>query len=394
MPDQDLEVSVVIPCLNESETLETVIRKAQSCIEANGLSAEVLVADNGSTDGSQEIAKRLGARVVPVTEKGYGNALRGGIEAARGKYIVMGDADDSYDFSSFFPFVERLRNGAELVMGSRLRGKIMPGAMPWKNRYIGNPIQTKIGQIIFKCPISDFNCGLRAFTKDAFYKMGLVTTTWEFASEMVIKAVLQKLRIDEVPITLHKDGRSHPPHLQPWRAGWRNIRFMLLHSPKWLFMLPGWFLLLIGLIGFGLLLPGPVKASGMMLDLSSLLFATTACLVGAQILSLGVLARAFAEAEGLLPKPKLQRFQRFVGLEIALVCGILLILCGIGLLVAALVVWSRRHFGMLDYRSILRLVIPACSLVAIGVQVAFTGWLLGVLQLKRAPKRPFDNAEE
>ncbi len=387
MNDQHIEVSVVIPCLNEAETLETVIRKAQSCIAANDLSAEVIVADNGSTDGSQEIAERLGARVVPVTEKGYGNALRGGISAARGKFIIMGDADDSYDFSSFFPFIERLRGGAELVMGSRLKGKIMPGAMPWKNRYIGNPIQTKIGQIIFRCPISDFNCGLRGFTREAFDRMGLVTTTWEFASEMVIKAVLQKLRIEEVPITLHKDGRSHPPHLQPWRAGWRNIRFMLLHSPRWLFMLPGSILLGLGLIGFGLLIPGPVKASGMMLDISSLLFATTACLVGIQILSLGELARGFAVAEGLLPRPKERPFEKYVGLELALVCGILLTLIGVGLLVSAVIVWYEQQFGLMDYRMILRLVIPGSTLVGIGVQLAYTGFLLGVLQLKRIPRR-------
>jgi glycosyltransferase involved in cell wall biosynthesis len=388
MPDQQLEVSVVIPCLNEAETLETVIRKAQSCIRENNLTAEVIVADNGSTDGSQAIAERLGARVVTVKDKGYGNALRGGIEAAHGKYIIMGDADDSYDFSAFFPFVEKMRNGAELVMGTRLKGKIMPGAMPWKNHYIGNPIQTKIGQIIFRCPITDFNCGLRGFTKDAFHKMGLVTTTWEFASEMVIKAVLQKLRIEEVPITLHKDGRSHPPHLQPWRAGWRNIRFMLLHSPKWLFMLPGWFLLALGLIGFGLLLPGPLKTSGMMLDISSLLFAMTACLVGLQVLSMGLLARAFAVAEGLLPKPKARSTDKLIGLEYGLVFGIILAMCGIGLLVLSVVLWSEHHFGLMRYQSLLRLVIPACTLVATGTQLAFTGWLLGVLQLKRAPRVP------
>lgn len=388
MPDQQLEVSVVIPCLNEAETLETVIRKAQSCIRENNLTAEVIVADNGSTDGSQAIAERLGARVVTVKDKGYGNALRGGIEAARGKYIIMGDADDSYDFSAFFPFVEKMRNGAELVMGTRLKGKIMPGAMPWKNHYIGNPIQTKIGQIIFRCHITDFNCGLRGFTKDAFHKMGLVTTTWEFASEMVIKAVLQKLRIEEVPITLHKDGRSHPPHLQPWRAGWRNIRFMLLHSPKWLFMLPGWFLLALGLIGFGLLLPGPLKTSGMMLDISSLLFAMTACLVGLQVLSMGLLARAFAVAEGLLPKPKARSTDKLIGLEYGLVFGIILAMCGIGLLVLSVVLWSEHHFGLMRYQSLLRLVIPACTLVATGTQLAFTGWLLGVLQLKRAPSVP------
>ena len=277
-----IEVSVVMPCLNEADTLARVIAKAQSCIDENRLSAEIIVADNGSTDGSQDIAQRLGARIVPVEEKGYGCALRAGIEAANGRFIIMADADDSYDFSAFFPFVERLRDGADLVMGSRFKGKILPGAMPWKNQHIGNPIQTKIGQIIFGSSISDFNCGMRGFSKDAYCRMGLVTKTWEFASEMIIKAVLRHMRIDEVPITLHKDGRSRPPHLQPWRAGWRNIRFMLLHSPRWLFLIPGLLLMILGVVGFAALLPGPLPLLGMVFDVTSLVFCATACIVGAQ----------------------------------------------------------------------------------------------------------------
>ena len=380
----EIEVSVVIPCLNESETLGSVIGKALSCIKSHELAAEVIVADNGSTDGSQRIAEKLGARVVPIKDRGYGNALRGGIAAARGRYVVMGDADDSYDFSDFFPFILRLRKGADLVMGTRLKGKIMPGAMPWKNRYIGNPIQTKIGQVMFGCPISDFNCGLRAFTKDAFERMGLVTTTWEFASEMVIKAVLNKLRIEEVPIVLHKDGRSRRPHLQPWRAGWRNIRFMLLHSPRWLFLIPGLTLLLLGLLGFGLLIPGPLKAWGMVFDIASLVFSATATLLGAQVLSLGVLARAYAMSEGLLPPDtKTAWFRRHFGLEILLVAGIGLALSGAVLLVVAFSVWYRQSFGPLEYGRILRLVIPASTLLAIGVQTGFTGFFLGVLDLKK-----------
>ncbi len=372
-----------MPCLNEAETLETVISKALSCIEENRLSAEIVVANNGSTDGSQDIAGRLGARVVSVAERGYGCALRAGIEAANGRLVIMGDADDSYDFSAFFPFIQHLRDGADLVMGSRFKGKILPGAMPWKNRHIGNPIQTKIGQIIFGCPISDFNCGLRGFSKDAYYRMGLVTKTWEFASEMIIKATLRRMRIDEVPITLHKDGRSRAPHLQPWRAGWRNIRFMLVHSPRWLFLIPGLLLMLLGIVGLALLLPGPLPLFGVVFDVTSLVFSATACIVGTQVISLGLLARAFATSQGLLPSESSSTwFRRHLGLESVLVAGILLALIGIGALASASSIWYSHGFGHLQYKHIMRLVIPASALVAIGVQLGFTGFFLGVLELK------------
>lgn len=379
-----LEVSVVIPCLNESETLETVITKALSCIAENNLAAEVIVADNGSTDGSQAIAERLGARVVPVADKGYGNALRGGIAASKGRFIVMGDADDSYDFSAFFPFIERLRGGADLVMGSRLRGKIMPGAMPWKNRYIGNPIQTRIGRMMFGCPISDFNCGLRAFRREAYDAMELVTPTWEFASEMVIKAVLKGLRIEEVPITLHKDGRSHPPHLQPWRAGWRNIRFMLLYSPRWLFLVPGLALLIFGLTGFALILPGPLKLFGTVFDVTSLVISGTALTVGVQVISLGLLARAYATSEGLLPGgARSSRIAKRFGLEVWLVAGLGLALIGAVLIGIGFGKWYHRGFGPLSYESMMRLIVPASTMIAIGLQAASTGFFLGLLQMKR-----------
>lgn len=381
--EPNLEVSVVIPCLNESETLESVIRKALSCIDEHKLTAEVIVADNGSTDGSQAIAEGLGARVVPVSEKGYGNALRGGIAQARGRYIVMGDADDSYDFSAFFPFIERLRKGADLVMGSRLGGKILPGAMPWKNRYIGNPIQTKIGRMMFGCPISDFNCGLRAFKREAYDAMELVTPTWEFASEMVIKASLKGLRIEEVPITLYKDGRSRPPHLQPWRAGWRNIRFMLLYSPRWLFLVPGLALLLFGLLGFALILPGPLKIFGTVFDVTSLVVSGTALTVGMQVLSLGLLARAYAESEGLLPDGGGSRTAKRFGLEVWLVAGLALALIGLVLIGISFGGWYRRGFGPLSYEAVMRLVVPASAMIAIGLQAASTGFFLGILQMKR-----------
>ncbi|MDO8585557.1 MAG: glycosyltransferase family 2 protein [Armatimonadota bacterium] len=377
------EVSVVIPCLNESETLETCIRKAVSCLEKHGLSGEVVVADNGSSDGSQEIAVKAGARVVHVEEKGYGNALRGGIEAARGRYVIMGDADDSYDFSSFYPFIEELRKGADLVMGNRFRGGIMPGAMPWKNHYIGNPIQTKIGQIMFRCPIGDFNCGLRGFTKEAYGDMGLVTTTWEFASEMVIKASLKRMNVVEVPIILHKDGRSHPPHLQPWRAGWRNIRFMLLHSPRWLFLIPGLILLFLGALGFGLVLPGPFSIGVAAFDVTTLVISSLACILAFQVVAFGVLARAFGAAQGLLPPDKkIAWFRRWFSLEIALLGGITLILLGAVLLVAMFVSWYKSGFGPLEYEQAMRLAIPAVTLVALGVQIGFISFFISVLDLR------------
>lgn len=233
------EFSVVLPCLNEAETLAKCIEKAQRAFRELGIDGEVVVGDNGSTDGSQQIAERLGARVIPVAEKGYGNALRGGVVAARGKYLIMGDSDDSYDFSAISPFVGKLRQGYDLVMGNRFRGGIMPGAMPWKHKWIGNPVLSFIGRLLFHCPVRDFHCGMRGFSKDAYERMKLQTTGMEFASEMVIKSTLLQMRIDEVPTILYKDGRSRPPHLRSWRDGWRHLRFMLLFSPRWLFLYPG-----------------------------------------------------------------------------------------------------------------------------------------------------------
>lgn len=383
----EVECSVVMPCLNEAETLETCIRKALSCIEKHGLSAEVVIADNGSTDGSQQIAERNGARVVPIKEKGYGNALRGGIEAARGKYIIMADADDSYDFSNFYPFVEELRKGADLVMGNRFKGGIVPGAMPWKNRYIGNPIQTRIGRIIFRSPIGDFNCGMRAFSKEAYERMELVTTRWEFASEMVVKASLKRMRIAEVPTILSPDGRSRPPHLEPWRAGWRNIRFMLLHSPRWLFLIPGLVLLALGLGGFGLLLSGPRVLGGAVLDISTLVVCATASMLGFQVISMGVLARAYAMAEGLLPPdPKTAWLRKHYRLEYGLIVSFLLVFGGIGLFVWALLLWGKTGFGPLAFERSLRIVISASTLLALGVQLGFTSFFMSVLELGKKPR--------
>src|SRR5580693_5203972 len=305
MPTRDseaVELSVVMPCLNEAETLETCIRQAQRALRDANIVGEIIVADNGSSDGSQEIAERLGARVVQVEARGYGNALMGGIAFASGKYILMGDADDSYDFGHIPRFVERLRQGADLVMGNRFRGGIERRAMPPLHRYLGNPVLTEIGRLLFKSPCGDFHCGLRAFTKGAYARMGLRTTGMEFASEMVVKAALFNMAISEVATSLRPDGRSRAPHLRTWRDGWRHLRFLLLYSPRWLFLYPGLALMFIGVIFSILLLPGPVMiANGVGLDVHTLLVAGMAILVGVQSITFGFIARMYAIKNGILP---------------------------------------------------------------------------------------------
>ncbi|MCX6975334.1 MAG: glycosyltransferase family 2 protein, partial [Verrucomicrobia bacterium] len=305
-----MELTILMPCLNEAETLARCIEAAKKGLEAAGVSGEILIADNGSIDGSQEIARLLGARVVDVPEKGYGSALRGGIKAAFGKWILMGDADVSYDFAEAGRFVHKLRAGGDLVMGCRLPiggGKIMPGAMPLKNRWLGNPVLSFIGRLFFKSAAHDFHCGLRAFSREAYDKMDLQTTGMEFASEMVIKATLQNLKISEVPITLYKDGRSRPPHLKPWRDGWRHLRFMLLYSPRWLFLTPGMSLLLFGLLFSSILAVRDIYLGGITLTIGSLMLACTTVLVGFQLTAFAFYTKIFAIAEGFLPEdPKLK----------------------------------------------------------------------------------------
>lgn len=384
--DDKLEVSVIMPCLNEAETLETCIRKAQDAIQKHRLSAEIIVADNGSTDGSQHIAEHCGACVVSVADKGYGNALRGGIDAARGRFVIMGDADDSYDFSDLYPFVEKLREGYDLVMGTRLNGSIMPGAMPWLNRWLGNPMLTGIGRLFFACPVSDFHCGLRAFSKEAYRRMKLVTAGMEFASEMVIKASFLGMRITEVPITFYKDGRSRPPHLRRWRDGWRHLRFMLLYSPRWLFLIPGAFLFLCGGLLCIWLLPGSRNLGGVSLDVHTLLVGGLACILGSQLISFAVFAKIFAVTEGLLPEdPRVKQLFRFLTLEVGLAVGALTTLVGIGLLVNAVFLWGQEGFGPLDYRQTMRLVIPSATLLVLGVQTIFSSFFLSILGLARKP---------
>lgn len=389
-PGPDLELTCLMPCLDEAETLATCVEKALRGLAELGIEGEVLVADNGSTDGSQEIAAAAGARVVPVPTRGYGAALAGGIAVARGRFVIMGDADDSYDWSNLGPLVAALREGADLVMGCRLPkggGTILPGAMPFLHRWLGNPGLSFVGRVLFGCPVTDFHCGLRGFRRNRMRELDLRTTGMEFASEMVIKATLHGLRIAEVPITLHPDGRSRPPHLRTWRDGWRHLRFMLLFAPHWLFTLPGGLAMLLGGAGFLAVLPGPLFIGGVGLDVHSMLVFAFAALLGLQLVCFGLSARVFAIREGLLPDdPWLLGILRRWTLEVGLLLGLALGAGGVALLLAAVRAWAAVDYGEFDYETGLRLVIPAVSLMAFGVQVFFTSFFLASFAPEDRPR--------
>ncbi len=379
-----LELSVVMPCLNEAETLGTCIEKAQRALRDLAITGEIVVADNGSTDGSQAIAARLGARVVHVQPRGYGSALLGGIAAARGKYIIMGDADDSYDFTNLGPFVEKLREGYDLVMGNRYQGGIRPGAMPPLHRYLGNPVLTGFGRLLFRSPCGDFHCGLRGFSKAAVMALDLRTTGMEFASEMVVKATLRKMRITEVPTPLSPDGRCRPPHLRSWRDGWRHLRFMLLYSPRWLFLYPGAVLMLLGLMTGLWLTPGPRAIGGVILDVHTLLFAAMAVVIGFQAIAFAVCTKIFAISEGLLPEdPRLNTLFRYINLEVGLMVGTTLLCIGLFGSIYAVGAWGARSFGPLDPPRTLRIVIPAITSLTLGCQIILSSFFLSVLGLRR-----------
>jgi Glycosyl transferase family 2 len=381
----DVELSVVLPCLNEAETLETCIRRAQQTMRDANISGEVIVADNGSKDGSIEIAERLGARVVRVAAKGYGNALMGGIAAAAGKYVVMGDADASYDFAHIPRFLEPLRQGADLVMGNRFRGGIQKGAMPPMHQYFGNPALTWIGRLFFRNrAVGDFYCGLRGFRKEAYQRMGLRTTGMEFATEMVVKATLLHLRIAEVPTTLSPDGRSRPPHLRTWRDGWRTLRFFLLYSPRWLFLYPGIALVVLGSLLGGWLLPAPRTVGNVTFDVHTLLYAAAFVLLGFQSICFAVFTKLFAVSEGLHPPdPALDKLFRYITLEVGLAVGAVLSVGGLVASLMAVAGWGLQHFGPLDYSHTMRIVILAVLLLTLGAQTVFTSFFLSVLGLPR-----------
>ena len=378
------ELSILMPCLNEAETLATCIKKAQKSLQDLNCNGEVVIADNGSTDGSPEIAASLGARVIHVAEKGYGSALLGGIRAARGKYIIMGDADDSYDFTNLGPFLEKLRAGYDLVMGNRFKGGIAPNAMPPLHKYLGNPVLTGIGRLFFRSPCGDFHCGLRGFNKAAIQRLDLRTTGMEFASETVVKASLRGLRITEVPTTLSVDGRNRPPHLRSWRDGWRHLRFLLLYSPRWLFLYPGLLLMLLGAVVSGWLLVGPRVVDGITFDIHTFLYAAMAIVIGYQTVIFAIFTKVFAITEGLLPEdPRLKSLFNYIKLETGILAGALLLVAGIGLSIYALSFWSATSFGPLDPSRTLRLVIPAVTLIALGLQTVLSSFYLSILGLER-----------
>lgn len=386
-----LELTVVMPCLNEAETLADCIAAARAGMQAADVEGEIVIADNGSTDGSVEIATGLGARVIEVPEKGYGNALRAGMEAARGQYIVMGDADRSYDFSNLVPFIDKLRAGFDLVMGCRMPrggGTIVPGAMPWKHRWIGNPVLTWIGRTLFNCPSHDFHCGLRALSKQAFEAMRLTTSGMEFASEMVIKASLQGMRIAEVPITLHKDGRSRPPHLRSWRDGWRHLRFMLLFSPRWLLLYPGIALFIAGATFFIRLLAGPIVVRGINFDLNTLEVAGLVLLFGYQMVLFACFVRIFAFTRGFLPaNHALARAFEVFTLEKGLIAGLAMGLVGGIMIIATLFGWAASGFGDLDPQVATRGVIAGRTLVSLGGQTILFSLIFSYLGIQEKPGR-------
>ena len=382
-----VELSVVIPCLNEADTIGTVLSKAFKSIKEAGIQAEVIVADNGSTDASIEIAEGLGARVIPVKKKGYGNALMGGIEAARGKYIIMGDADDSYDFLDVPRFVEKLREGYDLVQGCRLPGgggKVLPGAMPFLHRWWGNPMFTVLSRWWFRSPVHDIYSGFRGFTKELYHRLEQRCTGMEFATEMIIKASLFRAKIAEIAITLHRDGRkSHAPHLKTFRDGWRTLRFFMLFSPRWLFLVPGVFLTFLGVLGYCVALPA-ATIKGITFDAHTLLISSLAILCGYQAIVFAVFTRTYAVAEGLMPEdPKLNRFFRFVTLERGLIAAAASVLGGLVLIGLAVNAWRLVDFGRLDYAYTMRYVIPGATFTTLGLQTFFSSFFLNIIGMRR-----------
>jgi glycosyltransferase involved in cell wall biosynthesis len=381
------ELSVVMPCLNEADTLGVCIEKAQRALHDADIHGEIIVADNGSTDGSTEIAERLGARVVHVREKGYGNALMGGIAAARGRYVIMGDADDSYDFLEIGKFLTRLREGYELVQGCRLPsggGTVLPGAMPFLHRWWGNPMFSLLSRWWFKAPVHDVYCGLRGFTKDFYDRLDQRCTGMEFATEMIIKASLYNAKIAEVPISLHPDGRkAHAPHLKTFRDGWRTLRFFLMYSPRWLFLIPGLLLMVVGLVGYAVAMPG-LRLWGATFDAHTLLFASLAVLCGYQSVLFALFTKTFAISEGLMPPdPRITGVGRLVTLERGLIIGLVALVIGLGLLLAAVNQWRLASFGRLDYAVTMRWVIPGATLTALGVQTVLASFFLSILAMRR-----------
>ncbi len=381
-----IELSILMPCLDEAETVATCVRKAQDFLRRSAIRGEVLVADNGSTDGSQALATAAGARVVPIPERGYGAALRGGIAAARGRFVIMADADDSYDFSRLEPFVDRLRGGVELVMGNRFAGGIAPGAMPPLHRYLGNPILSFMGRLFFGSGIGDFHCGLRGFDRGAISRLGLTSPGMEFASEMIVKATLAGLRIAEVPTTLSPDGRSRAPHLRSWRDGWRHLRFLLMMSPRWLLLYPGLFLLLVGAGAQLALLRGPLVIDGVGFDIHTMIFAGGMAILGLQLVVFSLLARAIGCLKGVLPMtPWFGRILDAFTLERGIALGVAVGVIGLALAAYSVQVWFAGGLSKLDPASMMRIAIPSVTLMLAGAEITFASFVLSFIDVPRDP---------
>lgn len=384
MEEREIELTILMPCLNEAETLEICIKKAMSFLKDNNVDGEVLIADNGSTDGSQAIATRNGARVVNIEQKGYGSALRGGCEKARGRYVIMGDADDSYNFLNLMPFLEKLRDGYELVMGNRFKGGIEKGAMPPLHKYLGNPVLSFIGRIFYPSDIKDFHCGLRGYNRAAIQDLQLQTTGMEYASEMVVQATLHKLKMIEVPTTLSPDGRSRPPHLRSWRDGWRHLKFLMMYSPNWTFLYPGLILSLVGLLMMVIIGVGPTKIGNVNFGINTMMYGSASLLVGVNISLFSMFTKAYALSSGFIPNsPKtIGVFEKFT-VEKGVVIGVLLTLLGIAATIFAFIIWGNNAFGNLQPESIMKITIPATTLIAIGVELIFASFFLGILEIER-----------
>ena len=380
---QEIELTILMPCLNEAETLEVCIHKAKTFLEKSGVVGEVLIADNGSTDGSIKIAKRCGARVEHVPVKGYGAALIGGCKAAKGKYVIMGDADDSYDFLNLMPFVEKLREGYALVMGNRFKGGIAKGAMPPLHRYLGNPVLSFIGRLFFPSNIGDFHCGLRGYEREAMLKLDLHTTGMEYASEMVVKATMYGLKMAEVPTTLSPDGRSRAPHLRSFRDGWRHLKFLLLHSPNWLFLYPGIVLRVLGLIMSVLLMFGPVQIGNVAFDIHTMLYGSAMIMIGANMIFFSLFTRIYAMRTNFIPtKENVATKLASITTEKGAIAGVVLTLAGIIMTIAAVAVWKNTSFGNLNPQEMMRMTIPALTLMVVGIEMIFASFFIGILNIK------------
>jgi glycosyltransferase involved in cell wall biosynthesis len=380
---EQCQLSIVMPCLNEAETLETCISKAKGFLQKSGMRGEIIIADNGSTDGSLRLAEKAKVSIVRVAQKGYGSALLGGIEAARGEFVIIGDADDSYDFSDLGGFVEALESGCDLVMGNRFKGGIRPGAMPFLHRYLGNPVLSWLARLFFKSDIGDFHCGLRGLRRDAILALNLQTTGMEFASEMIVKATMRGLKIKEVPTILYPDGRTRPPHLRTWSDGWRHLRFLLLYSPRWLFFYPGLALTVLGILISAFLLPGPRAIGNVTLDINTLMYASLLTIVGVQAVLFSLFTTVFGVNAGLLPRdPLTEQFVQRIGLEKGILLSLGMILLGFASSVGALIYWSQNQFGEIDPTFSMRLVIPGAVLFTLGFQALFASFFLSILNTK------------